>query len=126
MTDATLGPWSERQIRLAATIAKDEGVTVELRSDGSILVAQKARPALAFDPPAPEAKAKAKSKTETEWVPQVLTPMRLAERWHCSEQHIRNLIRKNQIKAYKLSGKLLRIPIEEVERIERDGTGPGR
>lgn len=122
MTDATLGPWSGRQIRLAATIAKDEGVIVELRSDGSILVAQKARPALAFDPPAP----KAESKTETEWVPQVLTPTRLAERWHCSEQHIRNLIKKNQIKAYKLSGKLLRIPIEEVERIERDGTGPGR
>jgi excisionase family DNA binding protein len=122
MTDATLGPWSERQIRLAATIAKDEGVTVELRSDGSILVAQKARPVLAFDPPATEAE----TKTKAEWVPQVLTPTHLAERWHCSEQHIRNLIKKNQIKSYKLSGKLFRIPIEEVERIERDGTGPQR
>jgi excisionase family DNA binding protein len=42
----------------------------------------------------------------------------LAERWSCSEAHIRNMIRRGELAAFKLGGKLLRISAEEVERTE--------
>ncbi|AEP08936.1 helix-turn-helix domain-containing protein [Micavibrio aeruginosavorus] len=41
----------------------------------------------------------------------------LAERWDCTEAHIRGMIRGGAIKAFRL-GTLWRIKLEEVERIE--------
>src|SRR6185312_7309843 len=41
----------------------------------------------------------------------------LAERWGCSTTHIHNLIRKEQLQAFKI-GTLIRIRKEEVERVE--------
>src|SRR5262245_6388403 len=47
------------------------------------------------------------------------TPAELAREWQCSERHIRNLVTKGQLRAFRLGGKLLRIPVEAVEEMER-------
>jgi excisionase family DNA binding protein len=46
------------------------------------------------------------------------TPKMLAERWMCSEQHIRNLVDRGELPAFRLGGKLLRIRGEDVEAFE--------
>ena len=46
---------------------------------------------------------------------------RLAERWGCSRQHIHALIRKGELRAFKLGHRLLRITAEEVRRWEERG-----
>lgn len=51
-------------------------------------------------------------------IPNVLTPAMLAERWQCSEQHIRNMIDRGQIPSFKIGEKLLRIRREHVEAFE--------
>jgi hypothetical protein len=48
----------------------------------------------------------------------VYTPAALAREWMCSERHIRNLIAKGQLRAFRLGGKLLRIPLECAEEFE--------
>jgi excisionase family DNA binding protein len=45
----------------------------------------------------------------------VYTPATLADRWCCSERHIRNLIAAGELRAFRLGGKLLRIQAEAVE-----------
>src|SRR3989344_2259651 len=45
------------------------------------------------------------------------TPETLAERWDCSPSHIRNLIDRGDLRSFRL-GRLIRIPPEEVTRIE--------
>lgn len=45
------------------------------------------------------------------------TPATLAERWSCSERHVRNLIRDGRIAAFRV-GTLWRISAAEVERFE--------
>src|ERR1700730_4121719 len=47
------------------------------------------------------------------------TPAALALRWQCSERHVRNLVAKGKLRAFRLGGKLIRIPIEAVEEMER-------
>lgn len=47
------------------------------------------------------------------------TPKALAERWECSEDMVRRCIREGKLRAFKLGGKLWRIPAEEVGRFER-------
>src|ERR1700730_1734705 len=47
------------------------------------------------------------------------TPAALALRWQCSERHVRNLVAKGKLRAFRLGGKLLRIPVEAVEEMER-------
>ena len=42
----------------------------------------------------------------------------LAERWQCSEQHIRNMIDRGKIPSFKIGDKLLRIRREHVEAFE--------
>jgi excisionase family DNA binding protein len=42
----------------------------------------------------------------------------LAARWQCSEMHIYQMIRRSDIRAFKLGGKLWRISAQEVERYE--------
>ncbi|WP_405047750.1 helix-turn-helix domain-containing protein [Rhizobium lentis] len=48
----------------------------------------------------------------------VFTPATLADRWQCSERHIRNLLSSGQLPCFRLGGKLLRIKQEDVERFE--------
>lgn len=45
------------------------------------------------------------------------TPETLAERWSCSSQHIRDLVSKGDLRAFRV-GRLIRIRPEEVERYE--------
>src|SRR5690606_15532506 len=42
----------------------------------------------------------------------------LAERWDCSESHIRKAILAGELRAFGIGGKLVRIAAEEVARIE--------
>jgi excisionase family DNA binding protein len=48
-----------------------------------------------------------------------LRPREVAERWQCSERHVRNLIRNHTLKSFRLGAKLIRIPEEAVEEYER-------
>ncbi|QAZ46805.1 hypothetical protein C1M53_31630 [Mesorhizobium sp. Pch-S] len=52
------------------------------------------------------------------FVPKVYTPAALAERWECSERHVRNMIETGEIQAFRLGEKLLRIRAEVVEAFE--------
>ena len=54
----------------------------------------------------------------------VYTPAMLAERWMCSERHIRNLINAGRLRCFRLGGKLLRIPVEAIEEFEACPSGP--
>lgn len=45
----------------------------------------------------------------------------LAERWGCSRVHIYTLIENDQLKAFKLGERALRISAEEVRRFEQCG-----
>lgn len=49
--------------------------------------------------------------------PRPYTPATLAERWDCSQQHIRDLINRGELPAFRV-GRLIRIPHDEVMRIE--------
>jgi excisionase family DNA binding protein len=48
----------------------------------------------------------------------VVTPAMLAERWQCSERHVRNLIARGELPCFRLGQKLLRINIQHVEAFE--------
>lgn len=48
----------------------------------------------------------------------VLRPCDVAERWQCSEQHVRNLFRRGLLQGFRAGGKLLRFRIEAVEAYE--------
>jgi excisionase family DNA binding protein len=48
----------------------------------------------------------------------VMTPRMLAERWQCSERHVRNMISKRLIPAFKVGDKLVRIRIEDIQAFE--------
>ena len=56
-------------------------------------------------------------------LPSAYSPATLAKRWHCSERHIRNVVRKGDLEAFYLGGKLLRIKREVVEAYEARGDG---
>ncbi|MHB2265625.1 helix-turn-helix domain-containing protein [Aliihoeflea sp. PC F10.4] len=49
--------------------------------------------------------------------PRAYSPRTLAERWRCSDGHVRNMIDRGELTSFHL-GKLLRISTEEVERYE--------
>jgi excisionase family DNA binding protein len=49
------------------------------------------------------------------------TPKTLAQRWHCSERHVRNMIAEGHLPAQKLGGKLLRIMFNDVDAFEQSG-----
>ena len=51
--------------------------------------------------------------------PHVFTVASLAKRWGCSEVHVRNLINKGELRSFRLGGKLIRIPADEVARWEQ-------
>ncbi len=54
----------------------------------------------------------------------VYTPATLAKRWLCSDQHIRNMIERGELKAFRVGGKLVRITAEEAEDYERRNASP--
>lgn len=48
-----------------------------------------------------------------------LLPREVAERWGCSERHVRNLIARGQLGHFRVGSRLLRIPAAAVEEYER-------
>ena len=50
-----------------------------------------------------------------------LSPIELATRWGNSRQHIYDLMKEGQLRSFR-SGRHHRIPISEIERIERGGS----
>lgn len=50
-----------------------------------------------------------------------MTPKMVAERWRCSERHIRNLLEQGYLPYFRLGGKLIRILREDVVEFERRG-----
>lgn len=46
----------------------------------------------------------------------------LAERWQCSERHIRNLVAAGDLRAFKLGGRLIRISFDAIEEYEARNT----
>lgn len=56
-----------------------------------------------------------------------MLPRDVAERWQCSERHVRNLINRGELRHFRLGGKLVRIPIsavEEFEECQNSGSSP--
>lgn len=60
-----------------------------------------------------------KSLSTEETLPPVFTPASLAERWDCSERHIRNLISSGELRCFRLGKKLFRIRRQDVENFEQ-------
>jgi excisionase family DNA binding protein len=61
----------------------------------------------------------------TQSLPRVLTPGMVAEIWHCSERHVRNLIATGELPSFRAGGKLIRVYGAEVEAYEcRNGASP--
>jgi excisionase family DNA binding protein len=56
-----------------------------------------------------------------------LTPEMVAARWDCSANHVRNLIRRGELRAFRVGSRLLRVKPEAVEEFERcqETTGSG-
>jgi excisionase family DNA binding protein len=50
--------------------------------------------------------------------PKSFSPDNLAARWDCSAQHIRDLVQRGQLPAFRV-GRLIRIPAEAVLAVER-------
>lgn len=50
-----------------------------------------------------------------------MTPRMVAERWECSERHVRNLLEQGLLPYFRLGGKLIRILREDVAEFERRG-----
>ena len=48
-----------------------------------------------------------------------VTPEQLAEKWECSPNHVRNLIKRGELRAWRLGSRLLRIPPDAIEEFER-------
>ena len=57
--------------------------------------------------------------------PKALTPRMVAERWGCSEQHVRNLVRDDKLPFFRAGGKLLRFRLSDVEQYERSQSENG-
>ena len=51
-------------------------------------------------------------------MPNVFTTRTLADRWDCSPQHIRDMIKSGDLDAFPLGPKAWRIPIEAVAKVE--------
>lgn len=53
----------------------------------------------------------------------VYTPSTLAERWRCSSQLIRNMIKRGELPSFKYGGKLVRIRAADVAAYENSKAG---
>lgn len=60
-----------------------------------------------------------------------MTPEQVADLWGCSANHVRNLIHRRELRAFRLGPRLLRIPpdalaeFEKCQTIESDGSKGG-
>lgn len=53
------------------------------------------------------------------------TPDQVAAVWGCSPNHVRNLIHRGELRAFRLGQRLFRIPADAIEEYERQQmTGP--
>lgn len=48
-----------------------------------------------------------------------LVPADVAQRWGCSERHVRNLVKRGALRHFYVGGRLLRIPADAVEEYEQ-------
>lgn len=48
----------------------------------------------------------------------VFTPEQVAAMWQCSSNHVRNLIHRGELRAFRLGGRLFRIPAEAIQEFE--------
>ena len=55
----------------------------------------------------------------TEWKPHAYSPKTLAAEWGCSANHVRNLIKRGELKGSLFWGKLYRIRAEDAREYER-------
>ncbi|GGH14379.1 hypothetical protein GCM10007036_13670 [Alsobacter metallidurans] len=51
--------------------------------------------------------------------PKAMRPIDVAERWQCSERHIRNLFLRGELRGFRAGGKLLRFRLADVEEYEQ-------
>jgi excisionase family DNA binding protein len=112
-------------IRRAIRAARSAGIIVtslEIRPDGTIRVSND--PSLTEPERVPDWRPTArlyreaeKDKQEAEAARRAYSPKDLADRWTCSAELVRSMIRRGELKAFRY-GKMLRITREEVERIE--------
>ena len=49
---------------------------------------------------------------------QVTTPDEVARYWGCSPNHVRNLISRGELRAFRLGARLWRIPVEAIAEYE--------
>lgn len=55
----------------------------------------------------------------TETKQQCMRPSDLAKHWDCSENHVRNLIKRGDLRAFRLGERLWRIPADAVTEFEQ-------
>ncbi|WP_404861848.1 helix-turn-helix domain-containing protein [Georhizobium sp. MAB10] len=60
---------------------------------------------------------------KVEFQPKSFSPDKLAARWDCSAAHIRDLVARGELPAFRV-GRLIRIPAEAVLAVERCVTPP--
>jgi excisionase family DNA binding protein len=60
--------------------------------------------------------------TDTSEYERPFSPDTLAERWGCSSQHIRDLIRAGKLESFRI-GRLIRIPAAAVKKFETPNLG---
>lgn len=63
---------------------------------------------------------------ETLMINRPLLPCEVAERWGCSERHVRNLIASGQLGHFRVGSRLLRIPAAAVEEYELQQAGAAK
>lgn len=54
--------------------------------------------------------------------PLVYSPAELAKAWGCSERHIRNMVDRGELQAFRMGQKLIRIPAKAVEDYQCQNT----
>ncbi|WP_370880000.1 helix-turn-helix domain-containing protein [Labrys monachus] len=54
--------------------------------------------------------------------PRPYTPETLAERWGCTPNHVRALIKRGELCAFRIGPRLLRIPVDAVKQFEEKNT----
>ena len=70
-----------------------------------------------MDGPAPTSTLTTAATASVSELPSVFSVKTLAERWTCSEQHVRQLISKGELSSFRY-GKMHRIPVDAV--LERE------
>ncbi|MGQ3486076.1 helix-turn-helix domain-containing protein [Roseovarius pacificus] len=53
--------------------------------------------------------------------PMPMTPDMLADRWHCSAETVRNLVKSGDLRGFRV-GRMIRIPWDAVEEYECQGS----